>query len=56
MPPSRDYLLHITQAAARATSNKSKMQHVSTLLTISMAVVVRRYYTTRIPQWRRFMA
>ena len=32
------------------------MQYVSTLLTISMAVVVRRYYTARIAQWGRSMA
>jgi hypothetical protein len=32
------------------------MQHVSTLLTILMAIAVRRYYTARIARWRRFVA
>ena len=55
-PLSGDYLLHISLAAARATANKMKMQNVSTMLTFSMAIVVRRYYTARIARWRRFMA
>jgi len=42
-PPSR-----IASAAARATANKTKMKNVSTLLTILMAIAVRRYYTVRI--------
>ena len=56
MPPSGNYLLRIAPAAARATANIMKMQTVSTLLTILMAVAVRRYYTTQIVQWRRSMA
>jgi hypothetical protein len=32
------------------------MQYVPTLLTITMAVAVRRYYTARITQWSRSMA
>ena len=32
------------------------MQHVSTLLTILMAIAVRRYYTPRIARWWRFVA
>jgi hypothetical protein len=56
MPPSGDYLLRITPAAARVTANKTKVQNVSTLLTNLMAIVVRRYYTARITRWRRFMA
>ncbi len=43
-------------AAARATANKTKMQNVSTLLTILMVIAVRRYYTPRITRWRRFVA
>ena len=43
-------------AAARATANKTKMQNESTLLTVLMAVAVRRCYTTRIAWWRRFAA
>ena len=35
---------------------KTAMQYVSTLLTISMAVAVRRYYTARIAQWCRSMS
>jgi hypothetical protein len=42
--------------AARATENKTTMQYVSTLLTNTMAVVVRRYYTTHIARWGRSMA
>ena len=51
-----DYLLSITPTAAMATENKTMMQYVSTLLTITMAVAVRRYYTARIAQWGRPMA
>jgi hypothetical protein len=32
------------------------MQYVPTLLTITMAVAVHRYYTARIAQWGRSMA
>jgi hypothetical protein len=56
MPPSGDYWLRIALAAARATANKTKMQNESTLLTISMAVAVRWYYTTHIAKWSRSMA
>jgi hypothetical protein len=45
MPPSGNYLLSIAPTAARATENTT-MQNVFTLLTVSMAVAVRRYYTT----------
>jgi hypothetical protein len=48
MPPSGNYLLSITPTAARATENKTTMHYVSTLLTITMAAAVRRYYTARI--------
>ena len=47
-PPSGDYSFRIASAAARATINKTMMQHVATLMAILMAVVVRRYYTLRI--------
>jgi hypothetical protein len=40
MPPLGDYLLRIASAAARATENKTKMQYVSTLMTITMAMAV----------------
>ena len=53
--PSGDQSLRIPPAAARATANKMKMQNVSTLLTILMAIAVRRYYTARIAQWKRFV-
>jgi hypothetical protein len=46
MPPSGNYLLCIAPAAARATINTTKMQHVPTLLAILMAIAMRRYYTT----------
>ena len=55
-PPSGDYLFRIALAAARATINKTMMQHVATLMAISMAVAVWRYYTPRIDRWRRFVA
>jgi len=51
-----DYPLRIAPAAARETTNKTKIQNVSTLLTISMAMSVRWYYTARIPRWRRSRA
>jgi hypothetical protein len=56
MPSSGNYLLLITPAAARVTANKTKMQHVSTWLTILMGVAVRRYYTACIAQGRMSMA
>jgi hypothetical protein len=46
--PFGDYLLRIATAATRATANKTKVQNVSTLLTISLAMAVLRYYTVRI--------
>ena len=55
-PPSYDHLLRIASAATRATANKTKIQNVSTLLTISMAIAVCLYYTVRIAQWRRCAA
>ena len=42
-PPKGNYWLRIAPAA-----NKMKMQNVSTLPTILMAITVRRYYTARI--------
>jgi hypothetical protein len=56
MPPSGNYWLRIAPAVARATANKTKVQVVSTLLTILIAIAVRRYYTVCIVQWRRFVA
>jgi hypothetical protein len=47
-PPSGDYLLRIAQAATRATITSTIMKHVPTLLVVSMAIVMRRYYTARI--------
>jgi hypothetical protein len=32
------------------------MQYVLTLMAVSMAIVMRPYYTTRITRWRRFAA
>ena len=55
-PPSGDNSLRIASAAARATANKTKMQNVSTLLAILIAIAVRRYYIARISRWRRFVA
>jgi len=47
-PPSGNYWLRIASAAARATANKTKMQNVSTVLTILLAMAVRWYYTPHI--------
>ena len=55
-PPSGDYLLRIAQAAARVTIISMIMKHIPTLLAISMAIAMRRYYTKRIARWRRFVA
>ena len=55
-PPSGDYSLRIAPAAARATINSMIMKHVPTLLAVLMAIAMRRYYTARIAQWRRFVA
>ncbi len=54
--PLGNYLLHIVPAAARATINKTTMQHVPTLLAVLMAIAMRRYNTVCIPRWRRFAA
>jgi hypothetical protein len=57
MPPSGNYLLRITLEAARVTAiNTTMMHHVSTLLAVSMAIAMLRYYTVRIAQWRRIVA
>ncbi len=55
-PPSGNYLLCIAPAAARATINTTKMQHVPTLLAILMAITMRRYYTAHTARWRRLVA
>jgi len=43
MPSSRNYSLRIAPATARATINRTTMIQSLPLLTILMAVVVRRY-------------
>jgi hypothetical protein len=53
--PSGDCMFRIAPAAARATIIKTTMQNVPTLLAISMAITMRRYYTAHIKRWRRFM-
>ncbi len=55
-PPSDDYLLCIAPPAARATINTTTMQHVPTLMAVLMAIAMRRYYTTCIARWSRFLA
>jgi hypothetical protein len=44
-PPSGNYSLCIAQTAARTTIKTTMMQHVPTLLAISMAIAMRWYYT-----------
>jgi hypothetical protein len=41
---------------ARVTANKTTMENAPTLLAILMALVVHRYDTVHITQWRRFVA
>ena len=55
-PPLGNFALQIAPLAARAPINSTMMQHVLTLLAVSMAIAMRRYYTTCIAQWRRFVA
>ncbi len=54
--PSGNYLVRVASAAARVTINKTTVQHVPTLLAVSMAIAMRRYNTARIAWWRRFVA
>ncbi len=56
MPSSGNHSVHIAPTADRATANKTKVQIVSNLLTILMAIAVRRYNTVRIARWRRLVA
>jgi hypothetical protein len=56
MLPSDDYSLRIAPAAARMTINATIVRNVLTLLAVSMAIAMRRYYTVHIAQWRRFVA
>jgi hypothetical protein len=44
-PSLGNYLLHITPVAARATINKQQSNNTPTLLTILMAIAMRRYNT-----------
>ena len=55
-PPSGNDSLRIVPEAARTTINTMMMQHVPTLLAVLMAIVVWRYYTMYIVQWKRFVA
>ena len=55
-PPLSDYLLRIAPAATRASINTTIMQHVPTLLAVSVAIAMWRCYTACISQWRRFVA
>ncbi len=55
-PPSGNYLLRITLAAARATANKKRQKNLPKRLAILMASAVRRYNTPHIAQQRRFKA
>jgi hypothetical protein len=48
MPPLGNYLLRITQAAARATINTTLVQYSPTLLTILMVIAMHWYYTAHI--------
>jgi len=56
MLPSGYYWLRIAPVAARATANKTKMLYVHTLIAVSMAITMRRYYTAHIARWRMFVA
>ncbi len=54
--PLGNYLLHITPAAAKATTTNTRTKNWPTLMAILMAIAVRRYDTARIAQWRRSRA
>jgi len=54
--PLGDYSLRIAPATARATTRKTTMQNVPTLLAILMAIAMRQYNTKLITQWRRYRA
>ena len=49
-PPLVDYSLRIAPATTRATANETTMQHVPTLLAISVVIAMQRYYTACIAQ------
>ena len=51
--PSGNYSLRIARAATMATISKTTMQNLPSLLAISMAITMQRYYTARIARWRR---
>jgi hypothetical protein len=53
MLPLGDYSLCITPAAARVTSKQTMMKNTPTLLAVLMAMMMCRYLTTHIAQWRR---
>ncbi len=55
-PPSGNYSLRIAPSAARAAINSTMMHHALTLLAVSMAIAMRRYYTAHIAQWQRSVA
>jgi len=38
------------------TANKTMMQHIPTLMDMSMVIVMRQYYTAHITRWRRSRA
>ena len=48
MLPSGHYSIRIAPEAARETINKTTMQNVPSLLAMSVAIAMRRYYTAHI--------
>jgi len=46
--PSGNYTLCIALAATMVTINKTTMQNIPSLLAVSMAIAMQRYYTARI--------
>jgi hypothetical protein len=55
-PPSGNYSLHIAPAAASATTNIQQSTNTPRKLDVLMAMVMRRYITMHISQWRRSWA
>ena len=51
--PSGHYSIRIAPEAARETINKTTMQNVPSLLAMSVAIAMWRYYTACIAWWRR---
>ena len=55
-PPSGNYLLSISPAAARATGKQKQSTNTPKQVAMFMAAAVRRYNTAHVARWRRSRA